>query len=47
MYTIYDEHIEVLEAENQDLKQEILILKRRLKYYKSVNENLIEEIDGE
>jgi cell division septum initiation protein DivIVA len=46
MYTIYDDHIEVLEAENQDLKQEILILKRRLKYYKSVNENLIEEIDG-
>ena len=46
MYTIYDDHIEVLEAENHDLKQEILILKRRLKYYKSVNENLNKESDG-
>ena len=46
MYTIYDQHIEVLEAENHDLKQEILILKKRLKYYKSVNENPTEETDG-
>ena len=48
MYTIYDEHIEVLEAENADLKEEVIILRRRLEYYKSVieDENLVNEIDG-
>ena len=38
MYTIYDEHIEVLEAENYDLKKEVVFLRRRLEYYKSVVE---------
>ena len=33
MYVIYEEHIEKLEEENADLKQEVLILKRRLRYY--------------
>tara|TARA_B100000287_G_scaffold145534_1_gene137338 strand:- start:253 stop:384 length:132 start_codon:yes stop_codon:yes gene_type:complete len=43
MYTIYDDHIEVLEAENYDLKQEVIILKKRLAYYKSVVEDDQEE----
>ena len=32
---IYEEHIEKLEEENADLKQEVLILKRRLRYYQA------------
>ena len=44
--SIGSEHIEVLEAENYDLKQEIIILKKRLQYYKSVNENPTDETDG-
>ena len=35
MYVIYEEHIEKLEEENADLKQEVLILKRRLRYYQA------------
>ncbi len=33
MYVIYEEHIEKLEEENADLKQEVLILRKRLRYY--------------
>tara|TARA_R100000742_G_C4269488_1_gene87983 strand:- start:109 stop:246 length:138 start_codon:yes stop_codon:yes gene_type:complete len=36
---IYQEHIELLEEENEELQQEVLILKQRLKYY----ENYLEE----
>jgi len=36
MYIVYEEHIEQLEEENEDLKQEVVILRRRLEYYKSV-----------
>ena len=35
MYVIYEEHIEKLEEENADLKQEVLILKRKLRYYQA------------
>ena len=35
---IYSEHIEVLEEENAELQQEVLVLKRRLKYYKKLVE---------
>ena len=35
MYVVYEEHIEQLEEENADLKQEVLILKRRLRYYQA------------
>ena len=35
MYVVYEEHIEQLEEENADLKQEVLILKRRLRYYQT------------
>ena len=33
MYVVYEEHIEKLEEENADLKQEVLILRKRLRYY--------------
>ena len=35
MYIVYEEHIETLEAENEELKQELLVLKQRLKYYRT------------
>jgi len=35
---IYQDHIEVLEEENAELQQEVLVLKRRLKYYKTLVE---------
>ena len=33
MYVVYEEHIEQLELENEELKKEVLVLKQRLKYY--------------
>ena len=38
MYVVYEEHIEQLEEENADLKQEVLILKKRLRYYQTEEE---------
>ncbi len=35
MYVVYEEHIEKLEEENADLKQEVLILRKRLRYYQA------------
>ena len=35
---IYQEHIELLEEENEELQQEVLILKQRLKYYQEFTE---------
>ena len=43
MYVVYEEHIETLEAENEELKQELLILKQRLKYYRTEKETFYEE----
>ncbi len=44
MYIVYEEHIETLEAENEELKQKLVLLRQRLKYYKkkelSYEENL-------
>ena len=34
MYIVYEEHIEQLEEENADLKQEVVLLRQRLEYYK-------------
>ena len=34
MYTIYDNHIELLEEENAELKEEVTFLKRIVEYYK-------------
>ena len=39
MYVVYEEHIEQLEEENADLKQEVLVLRKRLQYYKFVAED--------
>ena len=36
---IYQEEIELLEEEKAELQQEVMVLRKRLKYYK----NLIEE----
>ena len=36
MYVIYEDHIEQLEEENADLKQEVVTLRQRLEYYKTV-----------
>ena len=35
MYTIYDNHIELLEEENADLKEEVVVLKRIVEYYRT------------
>ena len=39
MYVVYEEHIEKLEEEKAELQQEVLVLRRRLRYY----EKLVEE----
>ncbi len=36
MYVVYEEHIEQLEEENAELKQQVLVLQKRLQYYKFV-----------
>ena len=43
MYIVYEEHIEQLEKENEELEKKVLILRRRLEYYKAV----VEEKDWE
>tara|TARA_B100000287_G_scaffold237182_1_gene223187 strand:- start:185 stop:316 length:132 start_codon:yes stop_codon:yes gene_type:complete len=35
---IYQDHIEILEEENAELQKEVLILRKRLAYYKSIVE---------
>tara|TARA_B100001094_G_scaffold268366_1_gene272050 strand:- start:483 stop:614 length:132 start_codon:yes stop_codon:yes gene_type:complete len=32
---IYQDHIEIIEKENEELQKEVLILKRKLRYYES------------
>ena len=34
MYTIYDKHIELLEEENAELKEEVVFLKKIVEYFK-------------
>ena len=36
MYIVYEEHIEQLELENEELKREVLILKKKLDYRLSI-----------
>ena len=43
MYTIYTEHIELLEEENADLKNEVTFLKKIVEYYR---ENTIDINDA-
>ena len=38
MYIVYEEHIEKLEKENEELEKKVLVLRRRLEYYKAVVE---------
>jgi cell division septum initiation protein DivIVA len=38
MYIVYEEHIEQLEEENEDLKQEIVLLRQRLKYFRAIED---------
>ena len=38
MYIVYEEHIEQLEEEKEDLKQEIVILRQRLKYFRATED---------
>ena len=40
MYTIYEEHIEQLEEENQDLKQELVFLRKIVEYYRGNAEEI-------
>ena len=35
---IYQDHIEVLEEEKAELQKEVLILRRKLEYYKTIVE---------
>jgi len=41
MYIVYEEHIEQLEKENEELEKKVLILRRRLEYYKAVVEEKV------
>ena len=46
MYIVYEDHIEKLEEENEDLKQEVLLLRQRLRYYSNVTSTvMVEEND--
>ena len=35
---IYQDHIEILEEENEQLLQEVMMLRRKLKYYQTIVE---------
>ena len=47
MYTIYTEHIELLEEENADLKQEVKFLKKIVEYYRDSTVDINEAISQE
>jgi cell division septum initiation protein DivIVA len=36
MYIVYEEHIEQLEKENEELEKKVLILRRKVEYYKTI-----------
>ena len=38
MYIVYEEHIEQLEKENEELEKKVLILRRKVEYYKTIVE---------
>ena len=40
---IYQDHIEILEEENAELREEVLALRRRVKYYQTVMEDYEED----
>ena len=39
MYVVYEEHIEQLELENEELKKEVSFLKKKLNYTLSIGRN--------
>ena len=47
MYTIYTEHIEVLEAENADLKEEVVFLKKIVEYYRKNSVDINDAVSQE
>ena len=47
MYTIYDKHIELLEEENADLKQEVKFLKKIVEYYRENTVDINDAISQE
>ena len=47
MYTIYDKHIELLEEENAELKEEVFFLKRIVEYYRDSTVDINEAISQE
>ena len=47
MYTIYEEHIEKLEEENADLKQEIVFLTKIVEYYRENTVDINDAISQE
>ena len=47
MYTIYTEHIELLEEENADLKKEVIFLKKIVEYYRKNTVDINDAISQE
>ena len=47
MYTIYTEHIELLEEENADLKKEVTFLKKIVEYYRENTVDINDAISQE
>ena len=47
MYTIYTEHIELLEEENADLKKEVTFLKKIVEYYRANTVDINDAISQE
>ena len=47
MYTIYEEHIEQLEEENADLKQELVFLRKIVEYYRKNTVDINDAISQE
>ena len=47
MYIVYEEHIEQLEEENADLKQEVKFLKKIVEYYRENTVDINDAISQE
>ena len=47
MYTIYTEHIELLEEENADLKKEVTFLNKIVEYYRENTVDINDAISQE